>query len=575
MKKPILDIQHLSISFQTEDATTVAIQDVSIQLIAGKTVALVGESGSGKSVTAMSILQLLPSPPAIYKSGKLIFQTKSGLEVNLLEITQTQLQAIRGHEIGMIFQEPMTSLNPLMPCGKQVIEVIQLHQNCTYQEAEQKTIELFTEVKLPNAKQLLSRYPHELSGGQKQRVMIAMAISCKPSLLIADEPTTALDVTVQRVILDLLKELQLKYNMAILFITHDLNLVRNFADYVAVMYKGNIVEYNETRTIFETPTAPYTKGLLACRPSSNERVKYLKTVSEIMQSDSIHDTTKTNPSVIIQPKEFIQHIDDLKTRPTILSLKDLHVWYPIQTNFFGKTSAWYKAVNGVDLNIHEGETIGLVGESGCGKTTIGKTIVKLNPITTGNIYFKGKSISSFSKSELADYRKKVQIIFQDPYSSLNPRVSIGDALKEPMIVHGLYSDKNRKEKVIELLTKVDLKPEHYDRYPHEFSGGQRQRICIARALALEPECIICDESVSALDVSVQAQVLNLLVKLREEFRLTYLFISHDMAVVKHICDNIAVMHQGKILEFDNSENLYKNPKEEFTKKLLRSISHSE
>jgi peptide/nickel transport system ATP-binding protein len=469
----------------------------------------------------------------------------------------------------------MTSLNPLMPCGKQVIEVIQLHQNCSYLEAEHKTIELFTEVKLPNPKQLLTRYPHELSGGQKQRVMIAMAISCKPSLLIADEPTTALDVTVQRVILDLLKELQLKYNMAILFITHDLNLVRHFADYVAVMYKGNIVEYNATTTIFEAPTATYTKGLLACRPSSNERVKYLKTVSEIMQSESNHDTTKTKPSVIIQPNVFLQHIEDLKTRPTILSLKDLHVWYPIQTNFFGKTSAWYKAVNGIDLDLHEGETIGLVGESGCGKTTIGKTIVKLNPITTGNIYFKGKSISSFSKSELADYRKKVQIIFQDPYSSLNPRVTIGDAIKEPMIVHGLYSDKNRKEKVIELLTKVDLKPEHYDRYPHEFSGGQRQRICIARALALEPECMICDESVSALDVSVQAQVLNLLVKLREEFKLTYLFISHDMAVVKHICDNIAVMHQGKILEFDNSENLYKNPKEEFTQKLLRSISYSD
>ncbi len=571
MNTLLLDIQNLTVEFNTEDSCICAIDSISLSIEAGETVALVGESGSGKSVTALSILKLIPSPPSYIKSGKIIFTTKQHKQVDLVQIDHETCQDIRGNEIGIIFQEPMTSLNPLMKCGIQVAESIMLHKKCLATEAKATTIQLFEDVKLPNPTEIMERYPHELSGGQKQRVMIAMAICCEPILLIADEPTTALDVTVQKVILDLLKELQTKYGMAILFITHDLNLVKNFADKVAVLYKSKLVESNVTHKLFSNPLHPYTKGLLACRPNPAERVRLLKTVSEILNENnsSILFNTETDLNKIT-PTNYQNRISDIHLKPPILQFEDLQVWYPTNTNFFGKPVAWFKAVNGVNLTIHQGETMGLVGESGCGKTTIGKAIVKLSPITKGTIYYNGKDIEDFNKTELAEYRKKVQIIFQDPYSSLNPRVTIGNSIKEPMDVHGLYTSSLRKEKAIELLTKVDLKPEHYNRYPHEFSGGQRQRICIARALALQPEFIICDESVSALDVSVQAQVLNLLVQLREEFNLSYLFISHDLSVIKHISDYVAVMNKGEIVELNNAEELYNMPKEEYTKKLISS-----
>jgi peptide/nickel transport system ATP-binding protein len=564
----ILDIKDLTVEFSTDSATTIAVNNCTFQLQQGETLALVGESGSGKSVTALSILQLLPSPPAKLTSGSIIFTTKKGDSIDISKLSHEGLEKIRGNEIGFIFQEPMTSLNPLMPCGKQVAESLMLHKNLSYEEATQKTIELFEDVKLPNPASIIHRFPHELSGGQKQRVMIAMAICCEPNLLIADEPTTALDVTVQKVILELLKELQVKYNMAMLFITHDLSLVKSIADKVVVMYKSNIVEYDTASVIFESPKHAYTKGLIACRPTMDERVKTLRTVSEIMETTI--DNFAHDKKNIITHQDFIEKTNKLQTGKAILEINDLHVWYPTKTNFFGKTTDWFKAVQGVNLTIHQGETMGLVGESGCGKSTIGKTIVKLVETTKGHVLYKGKDISTFSKSDLRVYRKEVQIIFQDPYSSLNPRITIGEAIKEPMDIHGLGNANERKEKTFELLTKVNLLPMHFNRYPHEFSGGQRQRICIARALALQPQFIICDESVSALDISVQAQVLNLLVSLRDEFDLSYLFISHDLGVVKHISDRIAVMHKGQIIEINNADDLYNHPTATYTSELIAS-----
>jgi len=566
MSTPLLKVNNLSVDFQTEDELVHAIQNISFELNESKTLALVGESGSGKSVSALSIIGLLPSPPAKIISGTIEFCVNQKTSIDLLKCLPTTFETLRGNEIGIIFQEPMTSLNPLMKCGDQVAETILLHQKCSKDEADLKTLKLFEEVKLPTPKDMMNRYPHELSGGQKQRVMIAISICCNPSLLIADEPTTALDVTVQRTILELLKDLQNKRKMAILFITHDLNLVKGFADDVMIMRKSQCIEYGSTNEVFNHPKEAYTKGLLSCRPSHTERVRVLKMVQEA--SDDNFDLPDIQN--IIDATTYQKRIEEISSRKPMIELKNLSTWYPTQRNFLGKPVSWYKAVNGVDLTIKEGETLGLVGESGCGKTTIGKTIVQLNKITSGEIFYKGKSIVDFTKSELAEYKKEVQIIFQDPYSSLNPRVQIGDAIVEPMVVHDLYSASLRKEKAIELLEKVGLLPSHFNRYPHEFSGGQRQRICIARALALQPSFIVCDESVSALDISVQAQVLNLLVSLRDEFNLTYLFISHDLGVIKHMSGHIAVMQNGKIVEYGHSELIYKNPNSNYTKTLIES-----
>ncbi len=566
MNSPLLTVHDLSIDFQTEDDIVHALQHISFELYTGETLAIVGESGSGKSVLALQIMGLLPAPPAILRSGRIEFAYDDKRMLDIAQSSPSQMETFRGAKIGMIFQEPMTSLNPLMTCGKQVAETIRLHRNSTYEEAKADTLKLFEEVKLPDPNAMYDRYPHELSGGQKQRVMIAMAISCNPLLLIADEPTTALDVTVQKTILDLLAELQQTRKMAILFITHDLNLVKNVADTVMILYRSRCVEIGKTEAIFSNPEEAYTKGLLSCRPAMNERVRFLRTVQETL-NDSATVSEKENE---VSLELFNQRISSLSTKETLLELNDLHIWYPVQTNFFGKTTSWFKAVNGVHLKIKEGETLGLAGESGCGKTTIGKGIVRLANVTQGEILYQGKDIRDFSNAALAQYRKEVQFIFQDPYSSLNPRISIGDAIREPMQVHGLHRQSERNLKVEELLVKVGLLPEHGSRYPHEFSGGQRQRICIARALALEPRFIVCDESVSALDVSVQAQVLNLLVSLREEFNLTYLFISHDLSVIKHISDHVAVMRQGVIEEWNTAENIYQAPESEYTRTLIHS-----
>jgi peptide/nickel transport system ATP-binding protein len=563
-QEPILLIKNLSVSFQTEDGEVNALQHLHLEILPKTTCALVGESGSGKSVCAMTIMGLIPSPPSRNPNGEIIYKSKSGKTINLLQCSPQEWQSIRGQEISMIFQEPMTSLNPLMTCGTQVMEILEKN-SIEKPKAKELTLELFRDVKLPNPEEILNRYPHEISGGQKQRVMIAMAIACKPQLLIADEPTTALDVSIQNTILQLLSELQQKYNMSVLFITHDLNLVRRFATKTAVLYRSELVEYNTTAELFSSPKHKYTKGLIACRPSMSERVAKLKTIQEILNEG--HE--KANPSARVSRDEFRHVLQELNEKEPILTIDNVNIWYPTSTNLFGKATAWYKAVNGVSLQLREGETLGLVGESGCGKTSLGKSLVLLNPITHGTVQYKGKDISQFSKSEKLEYRRKVQIIFQDPYSSLNPRLSIGESIHETMNVHGLHKTQDRRKKTEELLTKVGLKPEHYRRYPHEFSGGQRQRICIARTLSLEPELIICDESVSALDVSIQAQILNLLVSLRKEFNLSYLFISHDLSVIKHISNNVAVMNKGEIVEYQDADSLFENPTHIYTRQLIQ------
>lgn len=563
-RPPLLSIQDLSIRFSADGQASVALDHLNLDLESGEITALVGESGSGKSVTAMSLLQLIPCPPGEYTGGQLLFRDEHEKQTDLLKLQGNKLEALRGHRIGMIFQEPMSSLNPLMRCGQQVAEVLEQHLNMDAKSAEQEVLRLFEEVKLPDPGAMLRRYPHELSGGQKQRVMIAMAIACKPRLLIADEPTTALDVTVQKVILDLLKDLQQRYGMGILFITHDLQLVRHFADKVAVLFRSRLVEFNTTAAIFSAPKHAYTKGLLACRPASSERFARLQTVQEILDRGGEIKTPAR-----VSSEMFAKRLHQLEQNKTMFELNNLSIHYPLARDFAGRITRSFPAVRSLSLSIKQGETLGLVGESGCGKTTVGKTLVGLQEATDGAILYKGRDMRSFSKEDWAEYRRKVQIIFQDPYASLNPRIPVGQAITEPMAVHGLYRPNERREKMEQLLHKVGLKADQAGRYPHEFSGGQRQRLCIARALALSPEFIICDESVSALDVSVQAQVLNLLMDLREEFGLTYLFISHDLGVVRHISDHIAVMRKGALEEFADADALFTHPHSAYTRQLLQ------
>jgi peptide/nickel transport system ATP-binding protein len=485
----------------------------------------------------------------------------------------------RGNEIAMIFQEPMTSLNPVITCGDQVMEVILLHQKVTKREAREKTIKLFEEVQLPNPELMLDRYPHQISGGQKQRVMIAMAMSCNPNILIADEPTTALDVTVQKTILELMKKLQQEHNMGILFITHDLGVIAELADTVVVMYKGKVVEQGPVLDIFSDPKHPYTKSLLACRPPLDKRLKRLPVVSDFMVRNENGDIVELDKkvsdavnSVIISSEERKKNHVELYQRDKILELKNVKTWFPLEKTLFGKVLSYTKAVDDVSFDVYEGETLGLVGESGCGKTTLGRTILKLTEAIDGQIFYKRQELLRMKESDFRAHRKDMQIIFQDPYSSLNPRITVGDAIMEPMKIHNIFpTSKQRRDKVHELLKKVGLDEKYFHRYPHEFSGGQRQRICIARALGLSPKFIICDESVSALDVSVQAQVLNLLNELKEEFKFTYIFISHDLSVVKFMSDRMVVMQEGKVEEMGDPDEIYINPKSEYTRKLIDSI----
>ncbi len=579
MENKLLEFKNLVTEFHTEGKSVRAVNSVSFTLNKGETVGIVGESGSGKSVTSLSAMRLIPNPPGKISGGEIIFHQKDGTATDLLKISEEEMRKFRGNDIAMIFQEPMTSLNPVFTCGDQVMEAIMLHQKLDKKAAKALTIKLFEEVQLPTPERIFSTYPHQISGGQKQRVMIAMAMSCQPSVLIADEPTTALDVTVQKTILKLMQNLQKEHDMGIMFITHDLGVIAELADKVVVMYKGNIVEQGNVWDIFTNPQHPYTKGLLACRPPLDKRYTFLPTVSDFMKIDengaiidngiSVADFTK---DLAIPENTRVERLKNLYEQNPILKIKNLKTYFPIRNGFFGGISSHVKAVDNISFDVYPGETLGLVGESGCGKTTTGRTIIRLEEPTEGQMIYNGKDISKMNADELRAFRKEVQIIFQDPYSSLNPRMTIGNAIMEPMQVHGiLENDEQRKKRVEELLTRVSLDPSHFYRYPHEFSGGQRQRIGIARALAVNPKFIICDESVSALDVSVQAQVLNLLNELKDEFGLTYIFISHDLSVVKYMSDRMVVMQAGKVEEMGDADQIYNKPGTPYTQKLIDAI----
>ncbi|MCD8440490.1 ABC transporter ATP-binding protein [Tenacibaculum finnmarkense] len=549
----MLQVKNLEISFKNAPSV---IQEVSFNVQQTQILGIVGESGSGKSITSLAILGLLPKYATI--TGEILFK-----EQNVLNYKNSDFQKIRGSQIAMIFQEPMSSLNPTLTCGFQVAEVLELHTNLSKKEIKQAVILLFEKVKLPRPNAIFNAYPHQISGGQKQRVIIAMAIACKPQLLIADEPTTALDVTVQKEIIALLKELQQEYKMGIIFISHDLGLVSEIADTVVVMRKGKVVEQGATKELFLHPKENYTKALIKSKPTLKKRFKILPTVI-----DFIKNTVKTEVYTDEERKVFHQKI---YAKTPLLEIKNLHKEFISKASWFSKASS-VKAVNNVSFKIYEGETIGLVGESGCGKTTLGRTILQLENATSGQIIYKGEDITKLSKKSFKKLRKEIQIIFQDPFSSLNPRITVGNAIIEPMKVHNILNSlKERKEYVFNLLEKVGLEKAHFYRYPHEFSGGQRQRIGIARTIALQPKLIICDESVSALDVSVQAQVLNLLNELKAEFNFTYLFISHDLSVVKYMSDQLVVMNKGQIEEIADADEIYNNPKTSYTKTLIAAI----
>ncbi len=578
-KEVLLEVKNLVTEFKSDGEFIKAVNDVSFTLHKGETIGIVGESGSGKSVTSLSIMQLIPNPPGRVFGGEMLYHSKDKGVVNLRNLPAEEMRSFRGNEIAMIFQEPMTSLNPVYTCGNQVMEAILLHQKVSKKEAKKKTLKLFEQVQLPDPERIFNVYPHQISGGQKQRVMIAMAMSCNPRVLIADEPTTALDVTVQKTILDLMLQLQREHDMGIMFITHDLGVIAELADKVMVMYNGKVVEQGPVLEIFSNPQHPYTKSLLACRPPLDKRLMRLPVSADFMSTDEDGNmleipTTVSEAinSVIITKEQRDREHKELYERSKILELQNIKTYFPKNKTFFGKTIDYVKAVDDVTLDVYEGETLGLVGESGCGKTTLGRTILRLNEPTDGKIFFERSDLLRLKPEDMRQLRKDMQIIFQDPYSSLNPRITIGEALMEPMQVHNILSNNSqRKEKVYELLKKVGLTEKQFSRYPHEFSGGQRQRVCIARALALNPKFIICDESVSALDVSVQAQVLNLLNDLKREFKFTYIFISHDLSVVKFMSDRMVVMNKGKIEEMGDADDIYMNPQSDYTKKLISSI----
>ncbi|NIJ44061.1 peptide/nickel transport system ATP-binding protein [Wenyingzhuangia heitensis] len=554
---PILSIHNLSISFQNQNKANRVVHNVSFEIMPNQIVGVVGESGSGKSVTSMAIMGLLPKQISKV-TGTVLYQ-----KISLLELEANQLRKIVGKEISMIFQEPMTSLNPSLTCGEQVSEVLEIHTQLSTKEIEAEVLQLFEKVKLPRAKKMLNQYPHELSGGQKQRVMIAMAIACKPKLLIADEPTTALDVRVQDEIVLLLKELQQETGMSILFITHDLALIAEIANKVVVMQKGKVVEQGNVEQVFLQPKEIYTKALINAKPKLNVRLKELPSVASYIDHNFKEEVYSTKDRA-----EFHQQIYSKKP---LLEIKNLKTYYTSKNNWFATPNV-VKGVDDVSFKVYEGETVGLVGESGSGKSTIGRTILGLEKATAGEIWYKGVNLITLSNSQRKKYRQEIQLIFQDPYSSLNPTLKIGEAILEPMVKHKvLENNTKRKEYIYRLLEKVGLEKEHYSRYPHEFSGGQRQRVGIARALALQPKLIICDESVSALDVSVQAQVLNLLNKLKKEFDFTYLFISHDLSIVKFMSDQLIVLNQGKIEEIGDADIIYNQPQKEYTKALIDAI----
>jgi peptide/nickel transport system ATP-binding protein len=552
---PILHINGLNLAFKEAEKDNQVLFDINFKLMQGEVLGIVGESGSGKSVANLAILGLLNKAKTVI-SGKAFFESEQG-NLDLFTQDEKTLQQIRGKEIAMIFQEPMTALNPSLTCGYQVAEVLLKHQIGTRATVKEQVLTLFEQVKLPRATRMYNQYPHQLSGGQQQRVMIAMAIACKPKILIADEPTTALDVTVQKEIVALLKDLQEETGMSIIFISHDLALVSEIAHRILVLYKGKIIEEGNATTIFHNAQEPYTKALINARPSLEKRLKKLPTVQDFL-------TNVLDETLVSNAKRNLNHQEIYSKKP-LLEIKNI-------SKYFGTKKQLVKAVNDVSFQVYQGETLGLVGESGCGKSTLGRTILQLDKATKGAVFYKGEDISKLDKKSLRKLRKEIQIIFQDPYSSLNPRMMVGEAILEPMEVHKMYKNKaERKAKVLEILQKVGLEESHYYRYPHEFSGGQRQRIGIARTIAVQPKLIICDESVSALDVSVQAQVLNLLNQLKEDFGFTYIFISHDLAVVKYMADQLLVMNKGEIEEIGDADAIYKNPKSAYTQELINAI----
>ncbi|GAA4351413.1 hypothetical protein GCM10023185_10040 [Hymenobacter saemangeumensis] len=632
MSHPLLSVQNLTIDFASHRGNTRAVDGISFELNRGETLAIVGESGSGKSVTSLALLGLIPMPPGQLASGQARFQSELLGEVDLLKLTEKDLRKVRGNDISMIFQEPMTSLNPVHTCGSQVVEALRLHTALSEKEAKARTIELFTEAQLPRPESIFTSYPHEISGGQKQRVMIAMAMACRPALLIADEPTTALDVTVQARMLRLIDDLRRQHNTAVLFITHDLGVVAEVADRILVMYRGKVVEQGKVLDIFSNPQHPYTKGLLACRPRLSVGKKRLPVVADFMREDvggqllaqpeptlplpneavaesspdvenlQLHNFGETTkrfpvehgvehqtpppapppapplkggeplPEVLTSGSPSLQGRGPGGGAGALLEVQNLQVHFPIRKGFFLRAKEYVKAVDDVSFTLYPGETIGLVGESGCGKTTLGRALLRLTEPTGGRILFEGTDLARLPASDLRRRRRELQLVFQDPYAALNPMLTVGEAIWEPMRVHNVGGSRTeQKARVLELLRTVGLREEHFQRYPHEFSGGQRQRICIARALALQPKLIVCDESVSALDVSVQAQVLNLLNDLKREFGITYLFITHDLSVARFMSDRLLVMHQGRIVESGPAAEIYANPQHEYTQGLLAAI----
>ena len=579
-KDLLLSVRNLQVTFRGNEGLVHAVKNISFDLAQGQTLGIVGESGSGKSATALAIMGLLGQSGRV-THGEVLFRPSGESPVDLIQVSPKKMLQYRGDRMAMIFQEPMTSLNPLFTCGYQVIEAIRQHQKVSAAEAEVRTIHLFNEVQLPNPEQLIARYPHELSGGQLQRVMIAMAISGNPQLVIADEPTTALDVTVQAAILDLLREIQRSRQMSMVFITHDLGILAEIADRAIVMNQGEVVEAGDTRDIFQTPQHPYTKGLIACRPQPDRQLRLLPTVSDFMEVQNGQmiekEPTDSRYLEVIPPQEIAARLVELQKQEPILSVDNLRIEFPIRS-ILGLKKRYMVAVNNISFDVYRGETLGLVGESGCGKTTTGRAILGLTNTVMGSVKFEGQEISRIKGEALQKLRCDLQVIFQDPYGSLNPRMTVGDAIAEPLLIHS-YQERfqryrnaeARRERTAYLLERVGLTKSAMRRYPHEFSGGQRQRICIARALALNPKLIVADEPVSALDVSVQAQVLNLLKELQAEFGLTYIFISHDLGVVKFMSDRIMVMNNGAIVELGTAEDIYTNPQQAYTQRLISAI----
>lgn len=558
----LLEINNLVIDFHSEQGMTRAVDGISFFLNKGETLGIVGESGSGKSVSSLSIMRLLPASARCQTDSTVYWKNAA---TNLLTIPDDQMQKIRGAQIAMIFQEPMTSLNPVFRCGEQVTEAIQIHQKVNFETAKKQALSWFEKVKLPDPERIFNAYPHQISGGQKQRVMIAMAMSCNPDLLIADEPTTALDVTVQKAILDLMRDLRAETGLSMLFISHDLGVISEICDRVIVMHQGKVVEEGTVEQVLSNPSHPYTKGLVACRPSLKQKLWRMPTVPDFLEHGHFD-------ARVITHEEDQSRCAQLQSQRPILEVSHLQVRYPAKKSWWGKTTEWTNAVQDISFEVYPGETFGLAGESGCGKTTLGRTIARLTDAHSGEILYKGQNLLTMSDAEFRPFRKEIQVVFQDPYASLNPKMTIGEAILEPMKVHQLYgNDAARKAKTIELLEIVGLKADHYQRYPHQFSGGQRQRICVARALALEPKFLVCDEMVSALDVSVQATVLNLLMELRETFGLTYLFISHDLSVIKQMCDRLMIMNQGQMEVLGYPEDIYTRPERPYVQKLIEAI----